>query len=176
MSRPAGSGDFEEALFAWPEGTFLQGGHKGIVFVKGMNESYTTTFVEVYVPNVADSGFYRGEGATVAEAEESAWNKYQRAGNCPHHEWESRGYTNGGGFCKHCNTFGSKVIDPRDLGQFCYVCGTPTTHGQTTATAIMTGVGIHDYKSVEEKVWACQDHYPQELYDNTDLIDEEKRS
>src|SRR5690606_15532594 len=65
-----------------------------------------------------------------------AWKKVQSILNCPGHEYEPRGYTNGIGFCKHCGHQGEAgTFTPQDLGQFCSECGTPTyskiarTHG-----------------------------------------------
>jgi hypothetical protein len=176
--RPEGrkDEDFVDACQAWPEGTFLQGGHKGVVFVRGSNESYETTFVEAFVKDTTDSGFYRGEGETIAAAEEAAWRKYQRNLACGEHEWEARGYKNGGGFCKKCNTFGSEVIDPADLGQFCYSCGVPTTYGETTRSLIAAGGGnLWETDHEEERLWACKEHFPHKnkWWGNDDVLDED---
>lgn len=112
----------------WPDETRVSGG-RGVVFVRG-GENYATPFIEVYPPGAA---FIRGEGATLADAEESAWKQYQVALHCPsgEHEWapENRSghrYTNGAGFCKHCGTFKSQAFTGEQLGQFCARCGTGT--------------------------------------------------
>lgn len=110
--------------FPWEGISLIQGGSGGIVFRdadKGGN--YRTAFVEVFGEEV---GFIRGEGATIPEAETKAWEKYQAAQKCPGHEPEARGYTNGAGFCKHCNRFMSKAFTAEQLGQFCRECHEPT--------------------------------------------------
>ena len=109
-----------EAQYPWPEDCLVQGGSSGLVIVPG-GESYGTAFVEAF-PDT----FIRGEGATIKEAEDSAWAKYQRRVSCPGHEWEPRNYKNGAGFCKFCNTFQSRVFTPGDLGLSCHICGVPT--------------------------------------------------
>jgi len=136
-----------EAQHDWAEGTFLQGGDKGVVFSRTPGKpSYVTAFVEAFPPEELGGGFFRGEGATAAEAETSAWEKWQLSQQCPGHEWEPRGYTNGGGFCKHCKRFGSKVFTGEELGQFCADCGVGTTYDQTKNT-----------DEVDE--WYCSEHY-----------------
>ncbi|KQO98779.1 hypothetical protein ASF30_12005 [Leifsonia sp. Leaf264] len=100
----------------------VQGGGHGIVFRRDGGSAYNTAFVEAF----PEGTFIRGEGATIEEAEDAAWAKYQQYVSCPTHEWEPRGYVNGAGFCKHCNQFGSKVFTPEQLGLHCHVCGIPT--------------------------------------------------
>lgn len=100
----------------------VQGGEGGTVFVRG-GSSYITAFVECFPEN----SFIRGEGATMAEADDACWAKLQSYTGCEH-QWEVRGYRNGGGICKHCGQFGSKVFTPADLGLFCGTCGVPTYH------------------------------------------------
>jgi hypothetical protein len=69
---------------------------------------YRTAFFEAFLkdPNT----FIRGEGKTVAEAEAHAWAQLERIRACPGHDFETRGYTNGCGFCKHCALFMSGVF------------------------------------------------------------------
>lgn len=139
---------------AWPEDCFVQCGGDGLVFTKKgaledafsnrekmeeaiagvildapvQTEHYRTAFFEAF-PRNPDT-FIRGEGATIEEAEEKAWNKYQRIVTCTGHEYEKRGYKNGGGICKHCGLFSSGVFEPDEI---CYLCGAKTYHGQTNA-------------------------------------------
>lgn len=108
-----------DARHPWPEGCFVQGGSAGVVFTK--TGSYTTAFVEAF-PDT----FIRGEGVTIEEAEDHCWAQYQEIAGCPGHEWEARNYQNGGGICKHCGAFGSRVFTPEDLGLSCKTCGVPT--------------------------------------------------
>lgn len=102
----------------WPDGIFIQGGEHGIVVSPKGN--YATAFVEV---SSEEAGFIRGEGATVAEAESRAWDRYRAAVSCPGHEWESRGYRNGAGFCRHCGRFATGVFDLAEVGHSCAGCG-----------------------------------------------------
>ena len=133
-----------ESIYEWPEGSFLQAGHKGIV-LSASGRSYTTAFLEAFLKGT----FIRGEGATIEEAETAAWEKFQRSESCPKHEWESRGYTNGAGFCKHCNFFKSKVFTGEDLNQFCEICHVGTTWGATTNPQTHT------------EIWGCEEHIRQ---------------
>lgn len=109
----------------WPEDCAVQGGTKGLVIsAKG---NYRTAFFEAFPTN--PSTFLRGEGETVEAAEEAAWQKWQRILNCPNggvHEYETRGYKNGCGFCKHCGLFTSGVFDLAEIGSVCVVCGVGT--------------------------------------------------
>ncbi|MCG5464176.1 hypothetical protein MED01_002341 [Micromonospora sp. MED01] len=98
------------AQHPWPDDTFLQGGSRGVVFASDGN--YRTAFVEAFHSN--PDTFLRGEGTTVAEAEDACWAKYQTLTACPAHPehgpFEARQYTNGAGFCAHCGTWFSKVL------------------------------------------------------------------
>lgn len=112
-----------EAQHPWPEGTFLQGGDKGVVLSNKPEGNYTTAFVETHSEV---TGFIRGEGKTVAEAEDDCWAKAQQTVQCPGHVYEARGYKNGGGVCIHCKRFKSGAFTPEQLGLFCAACGVPT--------------------------------------------------
>ncbi|WP_159599743.1 hypothetical protein [Agromyces humi] len=111
-----------ESRHPWPAGMFIQGGGHGIVLSRSGGDSYRTAFVEAF----PEGTFIRGEGATVEDAEDAAWAKFQRYAGCPGHEWETRGYRNGAGFCKHCGKFGSQVFDLVEIGSVCDVCGVGT--------------------------------------------------
>lgn len=106
----------------WPDDCRVQGGHNGVV-LRSKGENYRTAYFEAFPQT-----FIRGEGETLEEAEDAAWEKFMRRSTCPAHEYESRGYKNGAGFCKHCNNFKSGVFTGEDLGQYCETCGAPTTH------------------------------------------------
>ena len=115
----------------WPEDCFLQGGSRGLVISSKGN--YATAFVEAFPTEPAT--FIRGQGETVQAADDDAWAKYQSYLQCPGHEFEPRGYTNGAGFCVHCKMFGSEVFTAEQLGLFCAVCGTPTNYQVTAGQA-----------------------------------------
>ena len=102
----------------------LQGGDSGIVLGK---ESYTTAFFEAFPRVGGYSTFIRGEGKDIREAEQSAWNIYQRQLNCPGHEFsrDFRGkhHDDGYGRCIHCRLTSTDALPPETL---CDVCGAPT--------------------------------------------------
>lgn len=108
--------------YSWPENCFVQWGDKGVVFSK--NGSYTTSFFEAF-PNEPKT-FIRGEGETIAIAEQDAWCKFESIINCKGHEFERRGYRNGVGVCRHCGMTSSKAFEPLET---CVICGAPTYHG-----------------------------------------------
>jgi hypothetical protein len=99
-------------------GCFCQAGDNGIVFTR--IGSYRTAFFEAFPedPNT----FIRGEGKDIVEAEENAWVQFEKIKNCKEHEFERKGYRNGGGFCKNCGLF-SVVFEPLEK---CCICGVPT--------------------------------------------------
>jgi hypothetical protein len=145
----------ETARCVWPEGTFLQGGSTLAVEVRGK------TFVEAFPPG---GGFFRGDAPTVAEAEMRCWEQYQRSVACPAHDWDARGYTNGGAFCRLCGVFGSRVFTGEDLGQFCHACGVGTTWGRYSLNAYWdpaaSFTGVVNPGPVNEHVWFCREHAP----------------
>jgi hypothetical protein len=119
VNRFAGvGGEQYELRHEWPEDCFVQGGHSGVVLGNATKPGYKTAYFEAF-PDV----FIRGEGPTLEEAEDVCWAKYERQTSCPGHEYEPRGYKNGGGWCKHCNQFKGKVFTPEDLGLKCKDCG-----------------------------------------------------
>lgn len=116
----------------WPADIFIQGGRQGVVIRRNPGDkdpTYLTAFVECHDE---EGGFIRGEGEAVADAEADALAKYKKHAGCAtkastgEHDWEARGYTNGGGFCTDCNRFGSQVFTAKDLGLTCHACGTDT--------------------------------------------------
>lgn len=117
----------------WPAGTYVQGGKSGTVF-KREGGSYRTAFVEAMLPDQPDGDrgpFIRGEGDTLAEAEAAAYAKWQRTDACPGHEYETRGYRNGAGLCKHCDRFATGVFDVKVVGHPCAECGEGTNYFMT---------------------------------------------
>ena len=103
------------ARHPWPEGTFLQGGERGLVLAS--TGSYRTAFVEASPPAGPGPGtFLRGEGATLAAAEDECWARYQAMVTCrahpSHGPFERRHYRNGAGFCTWCGGWFSGVLPP----------------------------------------------------------------
>ena len=125
-----------ECKFPWPENCKVQAGGNGIVFrgKPGLEErmakdpgdvldqaigekplapqAYRTAFFEAFPRN--PNTFIRGEGPSVEEAEEKAWQQLQKYQACEGHEFEKRGYKNGAGLCVHCNMFQSGVFEPTE--------------------------------------------------------------
>lgn len=98
----------------------VQGGGSGVVFSK--TGGRRTAFFEAF-PN-KPSCFVRGEGVTIGEAEENAWQRYQRIINCPGHDMDRRNRKDGYAYCKHC-TYSGMVYEPLTK---CCKCGVPTNY------------------------------------------------
>ncbi len=149
----------------WPEDCGVQCGGHGIVLASGSFEktitsedpltelgkavadkkSYITAFFEAF-PN-DPSTFIRGEGSSIEEAEEQAWNEFIKIKSCTNHEFERRHYRNGAGICKHCNLFNSKAFDPTTK---CCICDKPTCYTQ----------------DINDK-WYCEEHKDNMLEEDT---------
>lgn len=105
----------------WPVDATVNGGQRGLVLSRTGND-YTTAFVEASIPELGT--FLRGEASAIEDAEEAAWSKYSRYARNDHkHEFETRGYRNGAGFCKHCGMFKSNVFTLQEIGSVCEICG-----------------------------------------------------
>jgi hypothetical protein len=143
----------------WPADIFIQGGSNGLVIGNGTKESYTTAFVEV----APDKTFIRGEGSTITEAEEAAWVKYQSWLECTDHIWETRGYTNGAGFCTKCKGFQSHTFTGEELGQLCVVCGVGCLGHRWSDKAYRNPEGGFPQTidlDKEKAKWYCDEHNP----------------
>lgn len=116
-ARNSGSDDYV-CKHAWDEDMFVQCGGDGVVIGKN---PYRTAFFEAFPKK--PSCFLRGEGATIEEAEQACWDKYQKVLTCDH-EMERRNRTDGYGYCKHCS-YSSMVFEPLTK---CCKCGVPTAH------------------------------------------------
>lgn len=86
---------------AWPDDCTVQWGHGLIPAVP---------FFEAFPRGT----FIRGEGETIAEAEQKAFAKYQRDLACDHVWGRQRPggalYTNGAGWCRKCGGFRSRMF------------------------------------------------------------------
>jgi hypothetical protein len=131
-------GSFHESPHDYGD-VFVQGGETGVVFVAG-GEHYLTAFVEC----ATEDTFLRGEGKTLAEADDACWAKLQAYLGCAGHEFEPRRYRNGGGICKHCGQFRARAFTAEQLGLLCSTCGAATFHtagGKGTGEPLCT---LHD--------------------------------
>lgn len=117
----------------------VQAGDFGIVIG---NPIRTTAFVECF----PEGSFFRGEGATVAEADDACWAKLHAYLNCPGHNWEPRHYRNGSGYCTVCGQYGSEVLTAAQLSLFCTTCGEPTFNTLTGSKAREPRCPEHDPK------------------------------
>ena len=128
-----GQGDYV-CKYDWEENCSCQCGGSGIVFSDQGN--YKTAFFEAFPKDIDD--YIRGEGSSIEEAEEDAWNKYRAIMDCEGHEYERKGYTNGNGVCKKCGVFAEKVFEPTTT---CIICHNPTS-----------------WTSDKNKNYYCEDH------------------
>lgn len=96
----------DDARLPWPFHVPVQAGSRGVVFRRD-GSTYRTAFFEAFPP---PNGFIRGEGETIADAEDAAWSQFIRESGCEH-EFERRNYTNGAGICRHCGGFRARVFE-----------------------------------------------------------------
>lgn len=92
----------------WGQECRVQWGASGVVFSEKGN--YRTAYFEAFPASGSD--FIRGEGPTVAEAEEAALVKRRRELACPEHRTGRRKYLNGVGFCLRCGAYFSSAFKP----------------------------------------------------------------
>lgn len=133
-SRSFGEG--YHCLKDWPEDTYTQCGDKGVVLG---NKPYRTAFFEAFPKE--PKTFIRGEGQTVEEAEEKAWNKYQSIINCEKHYFNRVGNTETA-VCHLCNLKLTQYYPP--IGSCC-VCGKE-----------------HTKNIIKSKIY-CIDHFLEEI-------------
>lgn len=155
-------GDPYECQKPWPDDCFCQCGGKGVVFTDDSLEKtltdpaegleaikavagkpskkshYKTAFFEAFPKS--PSCFIRGEGYTVEEAEQKAFEKYQKILNCLTHEWDRKNRTDGYCYCTKCPLSGT-FLEPLTK---CHVCQVPTSR----------------YTNKDD-VHYCMDHYYQ---------------
>lgn len=72
--------------------------------------------------------YIRGKGGSLREAEQDAWDQFERVLQCEEHAFERRDYRNGVGFCIHCGLMKGNAFEPLER---CYLCDSPTYHGRT---------------------------------------------
>ncbi|GBQ84913.1 hypothetical protein AA14337_2946 [Acetobacter malorum DSM 14337] len=108
----------------WPDQAHVQWGDHGLVFGEG--KSYNTAFFEAF-PRDGTAGFIRGEGATIADAEDNAFAQWEKFFECKSHgghQWGrsrhrvvgDKPYANGGCFCRRCGAFETVMQPIVELG------------------------------------------------------------
>lgn len=137
-------------LKLWPEDCFVQCGGDGIVITdkdcsieealsdsdsqkelikavvnkESQIEHYRTAFFEAFLKN--PSCFIRGEGKSIEEAEEDAYDQYTKIISCKHPEFNRKGREDGYAFCKSC-PYSGMVLAPTTN---CETCGKPAHFGK----------------------------------------------
>lgn len=147
----------------WPADTAVSAGMNGIVLRHGGGHC-TTAFMEFY----PGGWFIRGEGNTLAECEQQAWNQYQTALVCPSgkgHQWQARGHTNGGGWCAHCSIFRSDAFTGEQLNQFCLICSRPTTFWHDKTLGVSLCSEHNPIALVKDESWHTQADVTQAVRD-----------
>lgn len=94
----------------WPTDIFMQCGKEGIVISsKKEKPSYRTSFFEAF-PN-DPSTFIRGEGSSIEDAEDAAFQKYEKIMACNEHDYKRR-LDSEHGTCIKCGLFTSNCFPP----------------------------------------------------------------
>lgn len=128
-ARRTGHPDYE-CQKPWPESCFVQSGGYMASEKTDPDKNYRTAFVEAYPNDENVDTFIRANAETIEEAEEKAWELYQKYSSCEKdhtdpESFERRDYKNGSGFCKTCGQFKGSVFEPTSK---CIKCGEPTYH------------------------------------------------
>lgn len=132
----------------WPETCQVQWGSGGLVIGEG--GSRVTAFFEAFP---ATGGFFRGEGVTIRDAEEQAYEQFARAEVCDH-LWGRGTYTNGGCHCRRCGAFKSVMRPIVSFGDW----RKPIDVMEIEMAISMYGLGPSPYDSLlgsrrRRKIW-----------------------
>jgi hypothetical protein len=112
-----------DAAHPWPEDCFCQcGGNlsatgERLFNYPGSEKHPNKAFFEAF-PKSPISTFLRGDSSvSLAEAEQKAWNRYQKICACTvdhtkPENFDPKGYENGLGFCKSCGVGVSEIFPP----------------------------------------------------------------
>lgn len=114
-----------EESFDSPHGygeIYVQGGNGIVIGFKDSGPPRRTAFVECF----PEGTFIRGEGATVAEADEDCWAKLRAYLDCPGHAWVPNKPDQPAGTCSLCRTRRSDAFTAEELGLSCTRCSAPT--------------------------------------------------
>lgn len=133
----------EETTYNWPEGSGSQAGGGSLDGIGSV------VFFEVFIK---DMSYIRGEGTTLAEAEQAAWDKYQVYMGCEH-EFQRFSDTSQLGKCKHCSMKKDKMFK---MLTTCNACG---------KHEVIHNIGYEYY---------CYEHYMTKLVDNIKTCDDNR--
>lgn len=109
----------------WPEDCFVQSGGSGLVLSRSGKKPYTTAFFEAF-PRDPDT-FIRGEGETIEEAEDKAYQKLLSYQACDDHDFE-RKTEEGRGKCRHCGLDSLRALPNLQACGECGVVGVKKEH------------------------------------------------
>ncbi|MCC3292887.1 hypothetical protein [Arthrobacter sp. zg-Y1110] len=101
---------------------YVQGGNGVVIGWRNSAPARRTAFVECF----PEGAFIRGEGATVAEADEACWSKLRAYLDCPGHQWVAGKAHSPVGTCAICRTRRSDAFTAEETGSFCTACSEPT--------------------------------------------------
>jgi hypothetical protein len=156
-SKDGLNGEQYFCLQEWPEGIHVQHGSRGIVFSK--NGNYSTAFFEAFPSTSITSTYIRGEGETVRQAEEDAFNKYVLMRDCANHEYERFKNTELG-VCIHCNSKKDDLFPPTKEHK-CSICSKESVNFTVPEIKIEKKENIDDLFSSPNLF--CFQHYKEEL-------------
>ncbi|MGK3708747.1 hypothetical protein [Arthrobacter sp. IK3] len=103
-------------------GIYTQGGNGIVIGFKDPVPARRTSFVECF----PEGAFIRGEGSSVAEADEQCWAKLRAYLDCPGHQWTPVRPDGPAGTCSNCLTRRGDAFTAGELGLFCTGCQEPT--------------------------------------------------
>lgn len=124
QSKDGLTGNMHDCQHDWPDNVRIQHGEKGIVFSK--NGNYSTSFFEAFPPTSVTDSYVRGEGSSVKEAENNAFEKYLKMINCEQHDYVRKGKGESG-ICKLCSSTKDEVFPPVE-SLTCSVCNKPSSN------------------------------------------------
>jgi hypothetical protein len=152
-SRGAGSRVKVACTKPWPDDCFVQSGdqrrliHHALILGREWANNVSPFFFEAF-PRSPDT-YLRGEGATFEDAENACWHQYQAILNCPEHDFDRCGRSDGYARCRHCGLSGA-FLEPTTR---CVVCDVVTNWCEAANGA-----------------WYCKEHWmtmPRELWDES---------
>jgi hypothetical protein len=120
-----GGGERYKCQHPWPADSYLQACDAEVVKTGGPKnqEEECDAYFEALL--LSPDTTIMADAKTIEEAENMAWEKYQKIVNCSEHEFISGGQFNMTGICKHCDLILQNKFEPTTT---CKVCGKVTAH------------------------------------------------